>query len=407
MTNITTLENGLRIVTENRDFKQTTIGVFVNTGLINETKEINGISHFLEHMAFKGTTTKTAKELAEIIENLGGYTNAYTSNEETVYHVGILPENWKNGVDFLADVLQNSTFPEEELEKERNVILQELARSHDNPTHVLWNNFMKDTYTNCMLKYTILGPEENIKKFKAEDLNEYMHKYYSFDNMIISACGNIDHDEFVSYIQEKFTSLPAHHADIPEEIYGFSTGTNSYTDKFDQAHVMLALNGIPATSTELVLNQVFSNVLNGGMSCRLFQEIREKRGLAYAVSNLDECGKQFGFFGIYLGVDKEKVNEAIEASKEVLLSMTTDISDEEFEKAKNITLFSLATKYDKCFALASSNAYALLYRDHIKSYDEICDEVRGMTKQDLLNFAKRYITDDFSVSILLPNDRDE
>lgn len=401
--NITTLDNGLRVVTYNKDFKKAVIGVYVNTGLLNETDDINGISHVLEHMAFKGTTTKTAKELAEQIEGLGGYMNAYTSNEVTAYYVGVLPENWKTAVDFLSDILQNSTFPEEEFEKERNVILEELSRSHDNPTHVLFNNMMYNTYRNSNLKNPILGPAENIKKFTAEDLKAYMQKWYALDNIVVSACGNIDHNEFVEYVKASFNNLPATCEHNYDEI-GFTPGRYEATDKFDQAHILLTLNGINAGSTEESLFGVFTNILNGGMSCRLFQEIREKRGLAYAVSNVDDNGKNWGYFGIYLGVNKDKIEEAIEASKNVLKSMITDISDEELEKAKNITLFNLANKYDSCSQVSISNAYDLIYKNEIPSYDELKGRIQGMTKEDLVNFAKRYIDERFSITVLKPND---
>ena len=401
--NITTLDNGLRVVTYNKDFKKAVIGVYVNTGLINETDDINGISHVLEHMAFKGTTTKTAKELAEQIEGLGGYMNAYTSNEVTAYYVGVLPENWKIAIDFLSDILQNSTFPEEEFEKERNVILEELSRSHDNPTHVLFNHMMYNTYKNSNLKNPILGPAENIKKFTANDLKEYMHKWYALDNMIVSACGNIDHDEFVEYVKASFNNLPTTCEHNTDNI-GFAPGRYEFTDKFDQAHVLLTLNGINAGSMEESLFGVFTNILNGGMSCRLFQEIREKRGLAYAVSNVDDTGKNWGYFGIYLGVNKEKIEEAIEASKNVLKSMISDISDEELEKAKNITLFNLANKYDSCSQVSISNAYDLIYKNEIPSYEELKGRIQGMTKEDIINFSKRYIDENFSITILKPNE---
>lgn len=401
--NITTLDNGLRVVTYNKDFKKAVIGVYVNTGLINETDDINGISHVLEHMAFKGTTTKTAKELAEQIENLGGYMNAYTSNEVTAYYVGVLPEDWKTAIDFLSDILQNSTFPEEEFEKERNVILEELSRSHDNPTHVLFNHMMYNTYKDSNLKNPILGPAENIKKFTANDLKEYMHKWYALDNMVVSACGNIDHDEFVEYVKDAFNNLPATCTHNTDNI-GFTPGRYEFTDKFDQAHILLTLNGINAGSIEESLFGVFTNILNGGMSCRLFQEIREKRGLAYAVSNIDDTGKNWGYFGIYLGVNKEKIEEAIETSKNVLKSMISDISDEELEKAKNITLFNLANKYDSCSQVSISNAYDLIYKNEIPSYEELKGRIQGMTKEDIINFSKRYIDENFSITILKPNE---
>ena len=402
-TEISTLDNGLKIVTSNAGFKKAVIAVYVKTGLINETDDNNGISHFLEHMAFKGTTTKTAKELAEQIENLGGYMNAATGRETTTYYVAVLPEDWKTAVDFLADILQNSTFPKEELEKERKVILEELARSKDSPSSVLSNHMMYHTYKNSNLKNPIVGSEKNINKFAAEDLKKYMARWYTFDNMVISACGEIDHDAFVKYIKERFDNFPKTHVNNEQPVE-FIPGRHDFTDKFDQAHVLLTLKGIDENSSveERLINTIFDNIIDGGMSGRLFQEIREKRGLAYSVSSIGSVGKNWGYFGVYLGVKKENIEEAIKVAKDVLNSMTTEISDKEFEKAKNMAMFGLATYYDSCSSIVSSNASDLIRGRDILTYKEIKDKMQKITKNDVIHFGKRYINDHFSITVLKP-----
>lgn len=404
-TDITTLDNGLRLITSRTSFKKVVIGVYVGAGLINETDDLNGISHFLEHMAFKGTTTKTAKELAEQIENLGGYMNASTGREITTYYVEVLPEDWKTAVDFLADILQNSTFPEEELKKERQVILEELSRSKDSPSRVLSNHMMFHTYNNSNLKNPILGSAENINKFRAEDLKKYMNEWYTFDNMVISACGDIDHGEFVEYVKKRFKTFSKTHAknDKPVE---FISGRHDFTDKFDQAHILLVLKGFDDSCSveEVLLHTIFDNILDGGMSSRLFQEIREKRGLAYSVSSMGNSGKNWGYFGIYLGVKKENIEEAIKVAKEVLHSMTVEISDEEFKKAKNIALFDLANTYDSCSSIASSNASDLMWRGTVLTYKDLKKKIQGITKNEVTDFARRYINDDFSITVLKPKE---
>lgn len=178
MQNITKLENGLTIVTQNKDFNNLSIGIWVKAGLLTETPEINGISHFLEHMAFKGTTTKNAKELIDSIEQIGAQCNAYTSTDHTCYYVNLLPEYWKQGIDFLSDIVQNSTFPEEEIERERNVILQELKASLDDPTNIAFYAFMENVYKDQILGKKILGTEENIKRFTKQDFINYVTSGY-------------------------------------------------------------------------------------------------------------------------------------------------------------------------------------------------------------------------------------
>ena len=399
MPNITILENGLTVITQKRDFKNITIGAWVKAGLLTERTDNNGISHFLEHMAFKGTENYNAQELVDMIEKLGGNCNAYTSVDSTAYHVSLLPQYWKEGVDFLSEILQYSTFPEDELEKERNVILQEIARSKDNPNSCLFKNILHNTYPNSILSSTILGPETNIVRIKREDLIDYMKTWYSFDNTIISACGDIDHESFVTYVKEKFTSL-SQSCPIKTETPWFTPHYAEVMDKFDQTHVFVGVNGPKVDDLDYTTYCIFSNILDGGMSCRLFQEVREKRGLAYAVSLTELNAKTHGLFGIYAGVSNDKIAETIEVCKEVLNSMKTDISDEDFEKAKNLALFRLASHQDDCYTLTSSNAYDYMYEDKVFTYDELKKRIEAITKENVFEFASKYINNEYAIDIL-------
>lgn len=399
MLNVTVLENGLTVITQKCDFKSITIGAWIKAGLITERPDNNGISHFLEHMAFKGTEKHNAQELVDMIERLGGSCNAYTSVDTTAYHVSLLPQHWKEGINFLSEILQYSTFPEEELIKERDVILQEIARSKDNPSRCLFNNVLYNTYPNSIISSTILGTEANIVHMKREDLKEYMQTWYSFDNTIISACGDIEHNAFVEYIKEKFTSLSST-CPTKTETPLFTSHNVENTDKFDQAHIFVGVNGPKANEDDYITYWVFSNILDGGMSCRLFQEIREKKGLAYAVGLIEVFAKTHGLFGIYAGVSNDKINETIKVCKEVLNSMKTDISDEDFEKAKNVALFKLASQQDECFSLASSNVYSYIYNGNIYDYAELKNKIEAITKEDIFSFASKYITDNYAIDVL-------
>lgn len=205
---VTKLKNGLRVVTEKRNFSNTTIAIAFKAGMLNETNELNGISHFLEHSLFLGTQTKTSQQLVDQVEKLGGYTNAYTSLDHTVYLCNVLPENWKVGLDYLADITQHSIFPQEKEDKEREVVIQEIMRSKDDPVNCAFETLTKAAYVDQALSRTILGPKENIERFTREDLMNYMKAGYTADNAVISACGDIDHEEFVKEVERLFTDLP-------------------------------------------------------------------------------------------------------------------------------------------------------------------------------------------------------
>ena len=402
---VSTLSNGLRIVTEEKDLNKVAIGIWIKTGSAAETKKNNGISHFLEHMAFKGTKTKTAKQLVEEIEYLGGSTNAYTSENATAYHVTLLNEHWKNGLDFLADIIQNSVFPEEELEKERNVILQELNNSLDNPTEVAGYNLFEDLYHDQPMGRKILGTAENIKKFTREDLLEYMNEQYTASNMVISLHGNINHEDVVAYCEELFGKINIGKDNEFEDNvfkYGFSKHINK---KCEQAYVYLMRKGLSSKYSDEkthYLEAVYNTILDGGMSCRLFQEVREKRGLGYCISSFSSEFYNTGTMGIAGIVEPKDVDALIEACQDVLESMKNNITEYELEKAKNTILSQIAGHNDLCFSKAQSNALSLLLRGRLTDWDEVLEFIKGVTVEDIYQFANDYTTPNYCLSITSP-----
>lgn len=395
----TTLKNGLRIVTEKADFNTVTIGVWVGTGANNENDKLNGISHVLEHMAFKGTTTKTAQELANQIESLGGYCNAYTANEVTAYHVSLLPKDWKAGVDFLGDILQNSTFPEKELESEKKVILQEILRCQDNPNCCLYDLLLKNIYKGSMAAHPVIGTAKNVKSFTSKDLKAYMKKYYTFDNMVVSAAGNISHRKFVKYIKSVFTNFEVH-AKYKMLKPEFKAGTYTKKSKFDQAQLFVCYEGLGNKDKDRYTSIVFDNILDG-MSNRLFQVVREKHGLAYAVGSMCEGETNYGILGAIAGVSNANTKKAAKLCKEVLESMKTDISDEELEKAKNICAYKAATFADDCNNIAIKNACEWLLHGKIVTSKEKCKKIMAVTKEQVFDFAKKYLKDDKLAIVIL------
>ena len=385
------LKNGLIIICENKKTDKVCMGVLVKTGLLNETDEENGLSHFLEHMAFKGTSTKTAKQLSESIESLGGSCNAYTSNDHTLYYVNMLAKDYKTGLVFLNDIVTNSVFPCEELERERNVILQEIARAKDNPQNVFWERFTQTIYKGQALSRSILGPAKNIKKFKREDLLNYVKKYYCPNNMIVSICGNINCRKAIKFVSSLFKDLKPNKV-ATTKIEKFIANTKEYKEIFDQAMVAIAYEG-PKWGEKDAINAVFSNILDGGMSCRLFQEMREKNGLCYSTSFIADALKDSGYIGIFAGVKEQNVKLALKVMEDTINTMKTAINDEEMEKAKNIALYHIAGVMENCEATMNYNVIRYMYKNQIPSIKKYIKDIKKVTKQDVLRFANDYINE--------------
>ncbi len=405
MSKVTKLKNGLTIITDKKKGQKVCIGVLVKAGLINETDEQNGISHFLEHMAFKGTATKTAKQLSESIESLGGSCNAYTSTDHTLYHVDLLAEHWKTGIQFLNDIVVNSTFPTEELERERNVILQEIARSKDNPMHVFWDRLGATIYARQNIGRTILGPAKNVKRFTRKDLISYTNTYYVPNNMIVSICGNVSHRKVVKFVKELFGNLKP--KKIKDTVKAdFIPQSKVFEEIFDQAIVAITYKGPTRKDNKEVVCNLFENVLDGGMSCRLFQEMREKHGLCYSTSVINDTLKDSGFIGIYAGVKEKDVTKALTVMEKVINTMKTEITDDELVKAKNITLYQYAKVMDSCSQMMTLNAVTYMYKDKPADIKKSMKEVKKVTKEQVFDFAKKYITNEVSmVSVIHKKDK--
>ncbi len=281
---IITLKNGLRLaVDEMKDVETVSVGVFVNTGSRNETPEINGISHFLEHMAFKGTKKRSARQIAEEFEGIGGRINAYTSKEKTVYYAKVLKQHAEFAVEFLADILQNSTFDEVELEKERGVILQEIAMTNDTPDDIVFDYFQETAYPSQAMGRSILGPVKNIKKFGRKDFSNYINAQYNYQNMAVVAAGNIKESDLVKWSKKYFTSLGDNKIKTYQKAK-YQGGDFRKEKKLEQINLVLGFDGLSYLDPKYYTSQILAMILGGGMSSRLFQEVRENRGLAYLYS---------------------------------------------------------------------------------------------------------------------------
>ena len=353
---VTRLNTGLTIVTETMDRVETvSIGAYVATGTRNETKDENGASHFLEHMAFKGTATRTAAEIAEAIEDVGGHINAYTAREQTAYYVKLLKEDLALGADIIGDILTGSTFAPEELERERGVILQEIGQTNDTPDDIIFDHFQLTAYPDQPMGRPVLGAESNIKTMTRDQLTGYMHRHYAAGNTVIAAAGNLQHATVVDLARQHFAGLPS---DMPGPFAAGAYHGGEFREEreLDQVHIVLGFPGVSYADPDYYPALLLSTLLGGGMSSRLFQEIREKRGLVYSIYSFAAPFLDGGLFGLYAGTGEEEAKELMPVTLEALRDVQHTVTEAELARAraqvKASLLMSLESSGSRCEQLA-------------------------------------------------------
>ncbi len=331
---LTELPNGLRVVSQEMPHLQTlAIGVWVDVGARHETVDRHGISHMLEHMAFKGTTRRSALDLAQQIEDVGGFMNAYTSREQTAYYIRILKDDLPLAVDILSDILLNSTFAPEEIERERGVVIQEIGQSLDTPDDIVFDYLQETAFSEQAMGRTILGTEQSVSSFDQSVLKRYMSARYGANRMVVSAAGNVNHDEFVERVGDHLGDFQKN-VDLAFEPAIFVGGDRRDHKDLEQAHMALALDGMSYRDEDYYALQVLISLLGGGMSSRLFQEVREKRGLCYSIYAFGAAYHDAGLLGIYAGTGGHQIHELTNVIAEVVGSLSTSLTEEEVVRAK-------------------------------------------------------------------------
>ncbi|MDE8346264.1 MAG: pitrilysin family protein [Acidocella sp.] len=353
---ITKLPSGLTVLSERMDRVETvSFGAYIGAGTRHETAAENGVAHFLEHMAFKGTATRSAIDIAEAIEDVGGHINAYTSREQTAYYVKLLKEDLALGVDIIGDILCHSSFEPEELERERGVILQEIGQANDTPDDIIFDHFQTAAYPAQPMGRPVLGTESIIRGMKREALPGFMRAHYTPENMVIAASGNLHHDQVVELVGNHFADLPqAERADPMSADY--MGGEYREARDLDQAHIVLGFASPGYGEPDYYPAMLLSTLLGGGMSSRLFQEIREKRGLVYSIYSFTAPAKDGGLFGIYAGTGESEAAELMPVTLEELAKVQHAITEAELNRAcaqlKAGLLMSLESTGSRCEQLA-------------------------------------------------------
>ncbi len=331
---VSTLANGLRVVSETMERVETvSVGVWVGVGTRNEAPEVNGLAHFLEHMAFKGTERRSARDIAEEIEAVGGHLNAYTSRENTAFYAKVLKEDAALAVDVLADILQNSTFEEDELARERDVVLQEIGQSNDTPDDIIFDHFQTTAYPTQPIGRPVLGSAEIVRNLSRPMLFDYVAEKYQAPSMVLSAAGRIEHAALVELAEAHFAGLPAGNSAAPAPA-SYQGGDYRESKELEQVHLVLGFPGLPYGDDDYYALGVYSTLLGGGMSSRLFQEVREKRGLVYSIYSFSSSYRDGGLFGIYAGTGETEVAELVPVVCGEVRAVAEAVSDEEVRRAR-------------------------------------------------------------------------
>lgn len=387
--NITTLSNGLRVITDSvPSVESVAVGVWVGVGTRFEDLSINGAAHMVEHMLFKGTPKRDALQIAEVIENVGGHMNAYTSREMTSYHIHLLKQDLHLALDVLADIVQHSTMPDVEIERERGVILQEIGMCHDTPDDVIFDHFYETAYPNQALGAPILGTNAIIEGMTRDSLMGYTQKFYTPARTVICAAGNVDHWEFVEHVQAIFTDMPADQA-YDKVAARYQGGEHRSEKDLEQSHIILGFQGISRLDQDYYTAQTLATLLGGGMSSRLFQEVREKRGLVYSIYAFHSAHTDDGQFGIYAGTGPDKLSELIPVVCHEIQSLTDNLNSAEIERAKAQLRASNLMARESMMTRADQNAKSMLLHGHIRSAEEILSAINAVNENDIRRVAKR------------------
>jgi len=331
---ITKLGNGLTVITDPMpQLESAALGVWVNVGGRNETKPVMGVSHMLEHMAFKGTERRTARQIAEEIEAVGGYMNAYTSREQTAFHMRTLKADVPLAIDILADILTHPTFDQAELERERQVVLQEIGQARDTPDDIVFDHLQSVEFPDQPMGWPILGNEETVSNFSRQHLSDYMGANYRAGSMVFVASGAVEHKRIVDLAGHAFADLKPGKTSEPTAAC-YAGGDMRVAEDLEQVHVTYAFPSISNTDPDFYTAQVYATALGGGMSSRLFQEVREKRGLCYSIYAFSQSFSDGGTIGIYTGTGEKEAGELSAIVAGEMAAMAQATTDQEVARAK-------------------------------------------------------------------------
>jgi predicted Zn-dependent peptidase len=404
----TVLENGIRVVTETIPYvRSVSIGVWANVGSRDEAENRQGISHFLEHMVFKGTKKRTVRDIAQSLESLGGYLNAFTTKEQTCFYARVLDEHLVQAIDVISDLVQNGTFKEEELEKEKLVVIEELRNAVDDPEDIIHDYFEKALFPSHSLGFPIIGTEENVRRFCREDLRSHLAIHYVAPNLVVAAAGNVNHAQLVKLVSKSFRQVRST-KELPRRLPGprktITPALKEHSRPINQAHICLGTVAYSIKHKNRYPLMVLNALLGEGMSSRLYQTIREKHGLAYSVYSFVNLLSDTGVFGAYIGTDRKNIDNSIELMhKEFDKLKTKSVSQAELDRTKSQIKGTLTLGLENMSGRMMRLGSGELYFESYTTLDSILKKVDAVTPDAIRTVANDLFHEaEFSTVVIRP-----
>ena len=404
--NKTVLHNGIRLVTEKiPTVRSIAFGVWVNAGGRDENEQTQGISHFLEHMIFKGTKKRSKLDIALEIESVGGLINAMTMKELTCFYTQMLDENIGTAVEVLSDIVANSVFEAEEAEKEKTVIIEEINGQEDTPDDLIFDYFFREIYPDHSLGLPILGTKETVLSFRPDDLKNFISEKYTAQNIVIAAAGNIEHEKLAGMVEQAFSFPRENQVQKYDGFTDFQTGRHDWKKPISQAHIVTGTRAYKYADPRKYAYFVLNTLLGGGMSSRLFQTIRENYGYAYSVYTFNEALYDTGVWGVYIGTDQEKTDAVLELAKVEFDRLRHElVSPDEISRIKNQLKGNLMLGLESTSSRMHRLAKMEVYINDFVSLDRILAEINKVTAEDVMEIAQDLLdADKMLTTVFLPS----
>lgn len=385
MGKIVTLKCGLRLALEKIPYVQSvTTGIWVSAGCVDENEKERGISHFIEHMMFKGTSKRSARQIAEDTDALGAQMNAFTAKENTCYYVKSLSSNLDKAVEILLDMMTDSVFSPEEMEREKKVVMEEMKMVQDTPEDAVQDMFYEELFRNEPLERSILGTPESLAPITHDDIVAYIRREYALDNIVVSVAGNFDEQQVCEIFEEKLSGFTAVKPVREYSPADYSPSFRTAVKDIEQSHIVLGCRSLKYGDDDFYALTLLNNIMGGSMSSRLFQNIREEKGLAYTVYSFNSPHDKTGFFAINAGVAHEKVEDTVAAIREELQKMADrGITDRELEVSKEQIKGSYIFGLENTSSLMAANGKRALLRNRLISQEESLRRIDAVTMDDI------------------------
>ena len=391
---ITKLANGLTVASETMDHLQSAaVGLYVKAGSRDESEDEHGLAHLLEHMAFKGTRTRSARAIAEAIEDVGGEINAATSNETTTYYARVLKDDVPLAIDVLSDIVMNPAIDPEELERERHVVLQEIGAANDTPDDVVFDRFTEAAFEDQAIGRSILGTPESVERLRGASIRDYLARHYAADRMVLVAAGAVDHDALVAEAEKRLGKLPSTARGASPVTAAYRGGEFREARDLMDAQLVLGFEGRAIHAQDFYASQVLANVMGGGMSSRLFQRVREERGLCYSVYAFHWGFSDTGLFGVHAATGEEDVAQLVPVVIEELKRAADDIDENETARSRAQMRAGLLMAQESPSARASQIGRQLLLFDRVVPNEEMLERLDAVGPERLRDLAGRLFQD--------------